>query len=197
MGDAQPDRLTAPAFRRLVKDKGWMLRAVADRWEISDTWLSKLVNDSRRAAHWDDACRGLPDLRCGIAALSAAELRALKKEKGGWITQTLAARWNMVEQTEGHIFRKSGRPLVWDDALRGVPHISGNVPPLCAEVFRARLQDKGWPAEMLAFRWRLSPEQLAEMISNPDRGEFWDDACRGLPDSRLVTTGQEQNTERD
>ncbi|MEY8773176.1 hypothetical protein AB6T85_22490 [Erwinia sp. ACCC 02193] len=184
MSDEWPagaERLSVQAFRTLVKDKGWMIKAVAARWQISDTWMSKLINDTRRGAQWDDACRGLPDLRCGVAAISAQELRTLKKEKGGWMTRTLAARWNMTEQTVGHIFRNSGRPLVWDDAFRGVPHISEDAPPLPAEAFRALTEKKSWPPGLLAARWGMSPEQLAETVSRPDRGSFWDDACRGLP----------------
>ncbi|WP_432414151.1 hypothetical protein [Pantoea allii] len=185
MSDKWPagaERLSAQAFRKQVKDKGWMIKAVAARWQISDTWMSKLVNDNGRGTQWDDACRGLPDLRCGVAVISAAELRALKKEKGGWMNSTLAARWNMTEQTVGHFSRQTCRVLLWDDAFRGLPHTSEDAPPLTAEEFRALTEKKGWTSGLLAARWAVSPGQLSETVSTPDRGSFWDDACRGLPD---------------
>lgn len=59
---AAEERLSVQAFRALVKEKGWQFKTLALRWQISATWMSRLVNNPQRGAQWDDACRGLPDL---------------------------------------------------------------------------------------------------------------------------------------
>lgn len=55
-------RLTPEAFKEIFKARGWSGRALAQRWDVSEAWISKLLNDPDRAPHWDDAVRGLPVL---------------------------------------------------------------------------------------------------------------------------------------
>lgn len=62
-GPAAEERLSVQEFRALLKAKGWMFKDVAVRWQISAAWLSRLAHNPERGAQWDDACRGLPDLR--------------------------------------------------------------------------------------------------------------------------------------
>lgn len=52
---------TAEHTKRLLAAKGWKSVDLAARWNMSITWLSKLINAEDRAPHWDDAFRGLPD----------------------------------------------------------------------------------------------------------------------------------------
>lgn len=47
-------------IKQLMNRRGWTGVALAKRWGISPVWLSKIINSSDRAAHYDDAFRGLP-----------------------------------------------------------------------------------------------------------------------------------------
>lgn len=52
--------LTPDEFKAEIGRRGWTYRAVADRWGVSENWISKLARNPDRALHWDDAVRGLP-----------------------------------------------------------------------------------------------------------------------------------------
>jgi len=52
--------MTPEMIRALMKERGWTNRALAVRWKRSETWISKIINDSRRDPYWDDAFNGLP-----------------------------------------------------------------------------------------------------------------------------------------
>ncbi|HHH9443094.1 TPA: hypothetical protein ACP32N_005082 [Pseudomonas aeruginosa] len=54
------DRLTPDEFKAVFKQRGWTGKTLAARWEVSEAWVSKIVKNHERAAHWDDAVRGLP-----------------------------------------------------------------------------------------------------------------------------------------
>lgn len=56
-------RLSPADLKALIKSKGWSGKALAKRWAVSEAWVSKIMNNPSRPAHWDDAARGLPDLR--------------------------------------------------------------------------------------------------------------------------------------
>nr|BCU00363.1 hypothetical protein [uncultured bacterium] len=53
-------RLTPSEFRAEYERRGWKGLTLAARWGKHPVSLSKIVNDPERAAHWDDAVRGLP-----------------------------------------------------------------------------------------------------------------------------------------
>lgn len=53
-------RLTPEEFKAEVWRRGWTYRALAERWEVSENWVSKLARNTDRPLHWDDAVRGLP-----------------------------------------------------------------------------------------------------------------------------------------
>lgn len=53
-------RLSREEFKMEVSRKGWTYRALAERWGVSENWVSKLASDPARKLHWDDAVRGLP-----------------------------------------------------------------------------------------------------------------------------------------
>ena len=53
--------LGAVEIRNLVRARGWTFVDLAARWEVSVTWMSRLVNSPRtRPLMYDDAFRGLP-----------------------------------------------------------------------------------------------------------------------------------------
>ncbi|MNE89596.1 hypothetical protein D3C80_1870180 [compost metagenome] len=54
------ERLSPDEFKAVFKQRGWTGKALAARWGVSEAWISKIVNDPERTAHWDDAVRGLP-----------------------------------------------------------------------------------------------------------------------------------------
>ncbi|HBO2102326.1 hypothetical protein [Pseudomonas aeruginosa] len=58
------ERMTPEAFKAECKRKGWTGRALAERWSKSEAWISRVGSDPERDLHWDDAVRGLPDLKC-------------------------------------------------------------------------------------------------------------------------------------
>lgn len=56
-------RMTSEQFKAEFKKRGWTGRTLAVRWEVSEAWISKISKNPDRAAHWDDAVRGLPYLK--------------------------------------------------------------------------------------------------------------------------------------
>lgn len=55
-----PRKLSVSDFKAEVKRRGWTFRALAARWCVSETWVSKLANNADRPQQWDDAVMGLP-----------------------------------------------------------------------------------------------------------------------------------------
>ncbi|MNR55564.1 hypothetical protein D3C85_1759640 [compost metagenome] len=58
--DEAMNRLSPAQFRAEYENRGWIGLTLAERWGKHPVSLSKIVNDPERAAHWDDAVRGLP-----------------------------------------------------------------------------------------------------------------------------------------
>jgi hypothetical protein len=53
--------LSAQAVKQLLAERGWLMADVAARWEISITWMSRLVNNPHsRPKVYEDAFAGLP-----------------------------------------------------------------------------------------------------------------------------------------
>lgn len=55
--------LSAEAFRAIAKEKGWTMVGVGIRWGLTKTRMSQIVNDPQRRIYYDDAVRGLPNIR--------------------------------------------------------------------------------------------------------------------------------------
>ncbi|MGL5538808.1 hypothetical protein CF123_17755 [Aeromonas veronii] len=49
------------------------------------------------------------------------------------------------------------------------------------EEIKALLKKKGWTQRALADRWELTERRIGQMISDPNRPGYYDDALRGLP----------------
>ncbi|GGM26235.1 hypothetical protein ACFQDN_21575 [Pseudomonas asuensis] len=56
-------RLSPDEFKRIYKAKGWTGLTLAARWNITPQWLSRLGKNTAREIIWDDAVRGLEDLK--------------------------------------------------------------------------------------------------------------------------------------
>jgi hypothetical protein len=53
-------RMSPDEFKAETRRRGWTFRALAGRWSISETWVSKQANNPDRPRQWDDAVMGLP-----------------------------------------------------------------------------------------------------------------------------------------
>jgi hypothetical protein len=51
---------TPEEVRALIRLRGWPHRDLARHWGMTAVYLSRLINNSRRRAHWNDAFSGLP-----------------------------------------------------------------------------------------------------------------------------------------
>jgi len=60
MSDRTKQPLTPEEFKSEVSRRGWTYRALAERWGVTENYVSKLARNPDRALHWDDAVRGLP-----------------------------------------------------------------------------------------------------------------------------------------
>lgn len=60
MSDRTKQRLTPDEFKAEVSRRGWTYRALAERWDVTENYVSKLARNPTRSLHWDDAVRGLP-----------------------------------------------------------------------------------------------------------------------------------------
>jgi lambda repressor-like predicted transcriptional regulator len=60
--DRTKQRLTPDEFKAEVHRRGWTYRALAERWDVSENYVSKLARNADRSLHWDDAIRGLPTI---------------------------------------------------------------------------------------------------------------------------------------
>jgi plasmid maintenance system antidote protein VapI len=60
MTDRSKQRITPEEFKSEVLRRGWTYRALAERWEVTENYVSKLARNPERSLHWDDAVRGLP-----------------------------------------------------------------------------------------------------------------------------------------
>lgn len=56
-------RMTPDEFKAEFRRKGWTGRALAEHWGKSEAWISKIASDPGREPHWDDAVKGLNDLK--------------------------------------------------------------------------------------------------------------------------------------
>lgn len=54
--------LTPAAVKALLEARGWSVSNLAFRWDVSLGYLSSVIHDARRAAHFNDAFVGLPQL---------------------------------------------------------------------------------------------------------------------------------------
>lgn len=54
--------LSPVGWKAVAYAKGWSLRELADYWGLTPEYVRRLAANPKRAAHWDDAVRGLPSL---------------------------------------------------------------------------------------------------------------------------------------
>lgn len=111
-----------------IQRKGWTFRRLSLRWQVTEGWVSKVVRDANRAAHWDDAIRGIPLLtgnkskseREAPERLSVETCKDYLKNKH-WSYRELALHWGKTEGWVSKIVRNTSRAKHWDDAIVGLP----------------------------------------------------------------------------
>lgn len=59
MSDTELIRLTPEEFKAAVRGKGWTYRALALRWQLTETRISQIARDVERPLYYDDAVRAL------------------------------------------------------------------------------------------------------------------------------------------
>jgi hypothetical protein len=57
------DNFTPDEYRSVMKYKGYTQRSLSERWDKSEAWISKIINNPARDPVWNDALRGLPFVR--------------------------------------------------------------------------------------------------------------------------------------
>lgn len=76
--------MTPAEVKQLLQERGWSMTDLAARWEISITWISRLVNrPGSRPAMYEDAFRGLP-MRASTQVQRQARHAHKKAAKGLW-----------------------------------------------------------------------------------------------------------------
>lgn len=55
-------RMTPEEFKAEVQRRGWTYRALGERWNVSENWISKIARNEDRSLHWNDAVNGLPTI---------------------------------------------------------------------------------------------------------------------------------------
>lgn len=47
--------------------------------------------------------------------------------------------------------------------------------------FEQAMKSRGWEPEMLAMRWNLTKRRIQQIMADPDRPRYYDDAVDNLP----------------
>lgn len=109
--------MSPSAFKEQMKARNMTGRALAVRWVNSEAWISKIINDTDRDPHWDDAIVGVQD---DAAKFAPVDLKVHIKQRG-WTGRALSRRWGKSETWISKIINDQGRDQDWDDAFRGLP----------------------------------------------------------------------------
>ena len=52
--------MSCEEFKFVIKDKGWLMKNVAERWKLGTVRMSQICSDEERPLYYDDAVRALP-----------------------------------------------------------------------------------------------------------------------------------------
>ncbi len=102
--------LGAVEIRKLVRDRGWTFVDLAARWEVSVTWMSRLVNSPHtRPLMYDDAFRGLP-LRDSVEVKRAPRhIRKRKPAPKSWSPAEMFPRGRLFEAIDNKVVEEGTR----------------------------------------------------------------------------------------
>ena len=102
--------LGAVEIRKLVRERGWTFVDLAARWEVSVTWMSRLVNSPHtRPVMYDDAFRGLP-LRESVEVKRAPRhIRKRKATPKAWSPAEMFPPNRLFEAIDNQIIEEGTR----------------------------------------------------------------------------------------
>lgn len=102
--------LGAVEIRKLVRERGWTFVDLAARWEVSVTWMSRLVNSPHnRPVMYDDAFRGLP-LRDSVEVKRAARhIRKRKPTPKAWSPAEMFPPDRLFEAIDNNVVEEGTR----------------------------------------------------------------------------------------
>ena len=108
--DELPMALTSAEIRLLVRDRGWTFVDLAARWEVSVTWMSRLVNNPHsRPAVYDDAFRGLPRRDTVEVQRESRHIRKRKPAPRAWSPDEMFPRNRLFEAIDNKIVEEGTR----------------------------------------------------------------------------------------
>lgn len=124
-------KLTGDEVQKLFESKGWELKPLADRWDISVRYVRDFyLKPDNTKIYWLDAMMGLIDASGeedldpkAEAILSKEEFIAFYESKG-WDRESLRKRWGYGSE---RAFRKRIHPTPpphFIDGVRGLPDLS-------------------------------------------------------------------------
>ncbi len=108
--------LSAAQVRTLVRERGWTFVDLAARWQISVTWMSRLVNQPHeRPAMYEDAFRGLPKRELVVVSRQPRHVRK-RKVSVAWSVQEMFPQRRLFEALDNKIVDE-GTLLVVQEVL--------------------------------------------------------------------------------
>lgn len=54
------ERMSVEVFKAVITEKGWLMKDVAQRWNLGKVRMSQICSDQQRPLYYDDAVRALP-----------------------------------------------------------------------------------------------------------------------------------------
>lgn len=55
------------------------------------------------------------------------------------------------------------------------------LPTKTPEDFRGVMANRGWTADMLAIRWKMTKRRILQIVADKERPRYYDDAIDNLP----------------
>lgn len=117
--------LSASEIKKIVKDKGWTFVDLAARWEVSVTWMSRLVNEPHiRPIAYDDAFRGLPDRGAASVTRQPRHKRKRRPAPRAWSPQEMFPPGRLFQAEDSSIAEEGTRFAVQEVLVQaGQVHI--------------------------------------------------------------------------
>lgn len=106
--------------KRIIRERGWTSVDLAARWEISVTWMSRLVNQPHsRPAMYEDAFNGLPSRERVTVEREPRHIRK-RRIRQTWTVQEMFPTWRLFEATNSQVVDEGTQWFVHE--VRGVGH---------------------------------------------------------------------------
>lgn len=110
--------MTAAQVKQLLRDRGWAAVDLAARWQISVTWMSRLVNRPQdRPAMYEDAFTGLPARQAVQVTREGRHNRARKRP--GWTLAQMFPKGRIFVAIDSAVVDEGTRLAVLDVAGQG------------------------------------------------------------------------------